>query len=116
MKVINNRAKSATVFYKVQGKMKKVKLKPFESLSITELVDINAVKNSMVISNFTQAQLLTLGSASATTFNINNPYDAKAVSGIQLPNATGATSGSTVSRRKISEARQVKGRFEISYN
>ena len=51
MKVTNNRAKSATEFYKVKGKMKKVTLKPFESLAINELVDINAVKNTMTISN-----------------------------------------------------------------
>jgi hypothetical protein len=104
MKVINNRAKSATVFYKVKGgKMKKVKLKPFESLAINELVDINAVKNTMTISNFTPTVPVSL---SATTFNVVNPYkDGLSVS----------TAGST-KRRNLPASKQVNGRFEIKYN
>lgn len=102
MKVTNNRAKSATVFYKVAGKMNKVKLKPFESLNITGLVDINAVKNTMTISNFTAKP----ASMSATTTNITNPYkDGLAVS-----------TASSDHRKGISETKQVKGRFEIKYN
>jgi hypothetical protein len=118
MKVTNNRAKSATVFYKIQGKMKKVKLKPFESLSIAELTDVNAIKNSMTITNFTTAQLLTLTGTtqSATTFTIANPYnDTRSVSKQEWV-SSGETSGNTFSRRKISVEKQVKGRFEIKYN
>lgn len=103
MKVTNNRAKSATVFYKVKGKMKKVKLKPFESLAINELVDINAVKNTMTISNFTPTVPASL---SGTTFNVVNPYnDGLAVS-----------TASSTKRRKLPAEKQVKGRFEIKYN
>lgn len=113
MKITNNRAKTATVFYKVQGKMKKVRLKPFESLSITELVDINAVKNNMVISNFASTKPASL---SATTTNIINPYnDGLSVSKLEWAGAASIT-GSTFSRKKTTAAMQVKGRFEIKYN
>ena len=112
MKVTNNRAKSSFLFYKIQGKMNKVKLKPFESLNITELVDINSIKNNMVISNFAAVKP---GILSASTMNVTNPYnDGLSVSKIEV--TSGATSGNTFSRRKTSVAQQVRGRFEVKYN
>ncbi len=129
MKVTNNRARTATVFYKVQGKMKKMRLKPFESLNIPELVDINAVKNNMVISNFDATKPASL---SATTTNVINPYnDGLKVSLLEFvgtgttytqgnfaANASysAATPQATFSRRKATVAKQTKGRFEIKYN
>ncbi len=103
MKVTNNRAKSATVFYKVAGKMNKVKLKPFESLAIDGLVDINAVKNTMTISNF---DATVPSSLSATTFNVVNPYN----DGLYV------STPSSTKRRNLTTEKQVKGRFEIKYN
>jgi len=82
--------------------MQKVKLKPFESLNVAGLVDINAVKNVMTISNFTAKPV----SMSATTTNITNPYK----DGLSVATA------SSDHRKGISETKQVKGRFEIKYN
>jgi len=129
MKVTNNRARTATVFYKVQGKMKKMRLKPFESLNITDLVDINAVKNNMVISNFAATKPASL---SATTTNIVNPYnDGLSVSTLQFVDTgttytqgnfaayggySASTPQATFSRRKTTVEKQVKGRFQIKYN
>lgn len=119
MKVINNRAKSATLFFKVNGKMNKVKLLPFESFSVRDLVDINAVKNSMTITNFIAtdraAYYATISAMTAVTLNITNPYnDTDAVSPLEWAGAASIT-GSTFSRRKIPLTRQTKGRFEIKY-
>lgn len=103
MKVTNNRAKSSVFFHKVNGKMKKVRMKPFESLTIDELVDVNAVKSGMMISNFASTVPVSL---SATTFNVVNPYN----DGLSVSTA------SSTKRRNLSTERQVKGRFEIKYN
>ena len=115
MKVTNNRAKSATVFFKVSGKMNKVKLKPFESFDIPILTDVNAVKNNMLIMDFEATKPVSL---SAVTTNIVDPWgDKRSVSkteGLGIE-ASAATSGNTFSRRKISLASQIKGRFSIKY-
>lgn len=102
MKVTNNRTRSATVFYKVQGKMKKVKLLPFESLNINEVTDINAVKNNMVISNFVAsdraAYLATLSANTAATVVTSYTFN----DGL-----------SVAASQRV--ARQTKGRFEVKY-
>lgn len=135
MKVTNNRAKSATLFYKVQGKMNKVRLKPFESLSIAGLTDINAVRNNMVISNFVASDrqaynntlTATTGVQVVTKYTFN---DGLSVSPLQFidtgitytqgnfaanPTVYSGTPQATFSRRKIPVLRQVRGRFEIKY-
>lgn len=136
MKVINNRAKSATVFYKVQGKMKKVKLLPFESLSITDLTDVNAVRNNMVISDFIgsdrQAYYATVSANTAVTIVTAYTFnDGLFVTPKQMVDTgitytqgnfaaypaaySSATPQATFSRRKTPTTRQTKGRFEIKY-
>ena len=115
MKVTNNRAKSATVFFKVSGKMNKVKLKPFESFDIPILTDVNAVKNNMLIMDFEATKPVSL---SAVATNIVDPWgDKRSVSkteGLGIE-ASAATSGNTFSRGGISLASQIKGRFSIKY-
>jgi len=136
MKVTNNRTRSATVFYKVQGKMKKVKLLPFESLNINEVTDINAVKNNMVISNFVAsdraAYLATLSANTAatvvTSYTFNDGLSVAASQRVDTgftynqgnfaanPSVySAATPQATFAVRKTSVARQTKGRFEVKY-
>ncbi len=137
MKVTNNRAKSATVFYKVQGKMKKMKLLPFETLSITDLNDINAVRNNMVIANFIGSDRTpyynSISATSTTAIIINTAYtfnDGVSVTpkervdtGFTYNQGNMAAHGSysaatpvaTFSRRKTPTIRQTKGRFEVKY-
>lgn len=135
MKVTNNRAMSATVFYKVNGKMQKMRLKPFESLAISTLNDINAVRNNMVISNFVASDRASYyATASAVSLHLVTTYtynDGLSVSPLQYVDTgytytqgnfaaypvaySSATPQATFAVRKTPVTRQTKGRFEVKY-
>lgn len=135
MKVTNNRAKSATFFYKSRGKMQKVRLKPFESLAVSTLNDINAVRNNMVISNFVaKDRAAYYQTASAISLHLVTNYtynDGLSVSTRQYVDTgytytqgnfaaypygySAATPQATFAKRKIPVTRQTKGRFEVKY-
>lgn len=135
MKVINNRAKSATLFYKSQGKMQKVRLKPFESLAVSTLNDINAVRNNMVISNFIATDRAAYyATASAVSLHLVTTYTYKDGQAVSLKQNVGtgytytqgnfaaypalyssATPQASFAVRKTPVARQTKGRFEVKY-
>ena len=120
MKVTNNRARTATVFYKVQGKMQKKRLRPFESLTVRDLTKASAVASSAV-SDFTPSKLATFissisyqvtgstsGSTAITYTTIALPYD----NGTTNTVAAIPTVSSMVG---ISSNQAKKGRFSLDY-
>jgi hypothetical protein len=54
MRITNNKKSTAWFKYKVQGKTVNVRMKPFETLQINDLTDVNKVVSKHTILNFSR--------------------------------------------------------------
>ena len=95
MRITNNRSRGAWFNYKVDGMPKRVYLKGYETLNVTDVTEIDQTSHNRTISNFAATKPIADSGETTTTLTTKNVQK--------------------VNDRKIGYNQQTDGNFEVEY-